>query len=492
MYKSDEEIEASEEVVFVEDEEVATENKVIVIREIQNADGSVSVIEEERIIGEEGTFDFRTDYETEESSMEEEIEIEVDASEVEAGMRTIKIIKKVVNEDGTVTITEEEKVLPEGEDMIWIEEYKMDSGSEYEQTIELETETEEKRYYIDEETNRIEETPKRRKRIRRKKVKEDGTYKVEEDDSMKQMEKRFEEQSEEMDGLKKEIRSIRKTDRKNERSSELDRINDRIDRVSERPDYNDDELRGEINSLKTELDKMKAAEAAAEAFEKDAELSKNNQFKYYQELNSQFAEMKAEIDRLKSTNSTTVIRENDNSEVNALRAEVQMLRDQLSNNLNQVSGGQLQGIQDQLSELTYKTEYLRQLVNDPPKPDQTIRVIKEPTVVYNTTREKVSIFFLNGDAGLTEQARYDLDKRVISTLQSDNNLKVVLKGYADNSGDSNFNLQLSQQRAEAVRQYILSRGGILDQQIMTSYFGEEHDQANYGAGSRKVDVEWVE
>jgi outer membrane protein OmpA-like peptidoglycan-associated protein len=61
--------------------------------------------------------------------------------------------------------------------------------------------------------------------------------------------------------------------------------------------------------------------------------------------------------------------------------------------------------------------------------------------------------------------RGDLDDRaqtalldVVRTLEQNPTLIVDLEGYTDNAGDSTYNVQLSQRRAEAVRRFLVNKG----------------------------------
>jgi outer membrane protein OmpA-like peptidoglycan-associated protein len=65
--------------------------------------------------------------------------------------------------------------------------------------------------------------------------------------------------------------------------------------------------------------------------------------------------------------------------------------------------------------------------------------------------------FEPGSARLTADARLALDE-VARTLKNQRSLAVEISGHTDSQGNDDFNLLLSQQRAESVRQHLIGRG----------------------------------
>ena len=54
---------------------------------------------------------------------------------------------------------------------------------------------------------------------------------------------------------------------------------------------------------------------------------------------------------------------------------------------------------------------------------------------------------------------------------------IDVTGHTDSTGDGNYNLSLSQQRADSVSAYLQSRG-ITSQRILTQGYGENHPVAD--------------
>lgn len=90
-------------------------------------------------------------------------------------------------------------------------------------------------------------------------------------------------------------------------------------------------------------------------------------------------------------------------------------------------------------------------------------VVAQKTSVQGVT-------FLESSAQLTEQGRQTLDG-VAETLKAQENLKIEIAGHTDSVGSEAFNTLLSQQRADAVRAYLIEKG--IDERRVTAVgYGE--------------------
>jgi len=67
--------------------------------------------------------------------------------------------------------------------------------------------------------------------------------------------------------------------------------------------------------------------------------------------------------------------------------------------------------------------------------------------------------------------------------------KVLITGYTDRSGDPARNLRLSEQRAKAVRGYLLARG-ISAERLLVNYYGDSRSLGR-DPGERRVELEWL-
>ena len=93
-----------------------------------------------------------------------------------------------------------------------------------------------------------------------------------------------------------------------------------------------------------------------------------------------------------------------------------------------------------------------------------------PVEVGQTVRLN-NIFFIFGKADLKEESKFELD-RLYSVLHSSPSLKIVIQGHTDNIGSAEFNQKLSEDRAKAVFDYLLSKG-ITEKQISYKGFGQD-------------------
>jgi OOP family OmpA-OmpF porin len=82
------------------------------------------------------------------------------------------------------------------------------------------------------------------------------------------------------------------------------------------------------------------------------------------------------------------------------------------------------------------------------------------------------VTFDNDSSTLTPASGPLLD-HVAADLKRHPQLKVELRGYTDNVGSNSYNEQLSQRRADAVREYLISRG-ISEDRLTTKGFGESN------------------
>ena len=82
-----------------------------------------------------------------------------------------------------------------------------------------------------------------------------------------------------------------------------------------------------------------------------------------------------------------------------------------------------------------------------------------PTPVIITEKEIIlsSIFFEYNKSNITEQGAFELDK-LVEVLKSKPELVIFAKSHTDNRGTDDFNLILSERRAQSTVQYIVSKG----------------------------------
>src|SRR6266446_3685336 len=102
-----------------------------------------------------------------------------------------------------------------------------------------------------------------------------------------------------------------------------------------------------------------------------------------------------------------------------------------------------------------------------------------------------NITFRTGSADLNAQFFKVLDGVALVAKKYDKTI-IEIAGHTDNVGGADFNKQLSQRRASAVAQYLMSKG-VSEPRIMTAAGGEEHPIASNSteqgrAANRRVEV----
>lgn len=100
-------------------------------------------------------------------------------------------------------------------------------------------------------------------------------------------------------------------------------------------------------------------------------------------------------------------------------------------------------------------------------------------IVLKTISEKLedneaitlrNIFFDHDQASLKTTSNAELN-RITDLLSTEQSLSILIKGHTDNAGDEGYNLKLSQQRAQAVRQALIRRG-IAAERMIAQGMGE--------------------
>ncbi|MDD2324762.1 MAG: OmpA family protein [Alphaproteobacteria bacterium] len=93
--------------------------------------------------------------------------------------------------------------------------------------------------------------------------------------------------------------------------------------------------------------------------------------------------------------------------------------------------------------------------------------------------ETKSVYFDFGKAKLTKDGKKALDALAASIIAKGTSVtNVRVAGYADRIGSATANEKLSKKRADAVRQYLVSKGVINAQVVETRWFGDSVTATN--------------
>src|SRR5437899_8378127 len=96
-----------------------------------------------------------------------------------------------------------------------------------------------------------------------------------------------------------------------------------------------------------------------------------------------------------------------------------------------------------------------------------------PSVTMTLSRD---VHFDYGKAALKPEAEQAL-KKVAVVLSQFAESKVTVEGYTDSKGTKATNMQLSRERAQAVKDWLLKNGGVLATNISTKGLGEQYPVA---------------
>ena len=104
-----------------------------------------------------------------------------------------------------------------------------------------------------------------------------------------------------------------------------------------------------------------------------------------------------------------------------------------------------------------------------------------------------NLFFNSGKSDLLPSSVPEL-KRVAKIIQKEN-LKVEISGHTDNVGDTKMNQKLSEDRANSVREFLISEG-VSENLLTTIGFGEskpvESNNTTRGkAKNRRVELRFI-
>lgn len=104
------------------------------------------------------------------------------------------------------------------------------------------------------------------------------------------------------------------------------------------------------------------------------------------------------------------------------------------------------------------------------------------------TRSNLVVRFARNATTLDADSRV-LVNEVFEQLARAPQDKVLITGYSDRSGDTAQNLRLSEQRALAVRNYLLQRG-IAPERLLVNHYGDSRSTGR-NPEERRVEIEWL-
>ncbi len=126
-----------------------------------------------------------------------------------------------------------------------------------------------------------------------------------------------------------------------------------------------------------------------------------------------------------------------------------------------------------------------------PEPQPEVKVEPEAAAQVDPNENLESIYFDFDKSNIRANQVYYLDSNV-AVLKENPALKIVLGGHADERGTNQYNIKLSNRRAETVKKYLVEKG--IDAARITVYaYGEDYPAADGHTESawsfnRRVDI----
>jgi peptidoglycan-associated lipoprotein len=106
--------------------------------------------------------------------------------------------------------------------------------------------------------------------------------------------------------------------------------------------------------------------------------------------------------------------------------------------------------------------------------------LAEGKFVYETSLSDEDVSFSFDKAGLSDGAKAALDGFAQKVKGDNKNVYIEVQGHTDSVGSEDYNLKLGQQRAEAVRDYLIRAHGFPVHRIAALSYGESEPVADNG------------
>lgn len=232
----------------------------------------------------------------------------------------------------------------------------------------------------------------------------------------------------------------------------------------------------------------KALDEAEQQFEEDAESQETKDYAYTAQRRVEIAEARARATQAMQLKEQVL------AQMHAAQAN---LAHRATAELGQAKQ-QIQSQSQQLHSTAQQLQNERQRREDAEKrAAQAARDLAQIASVKQETRGMVitlsgSVLFASGKAELLPAAQAKLNEVATALTNQDPDSKIVIEGHTDSRGSVDLNQGLSQRRAEAVRNYLVSRG-IASERVTALGLGSaqsiaDNASAEGRANNRRVEI----
>jgi outer membrane protein OmpA-like peptidoglycan-associated protein len=229
-------------------------------------------------------------------------------------------------------------------------------------------------------------------------------------------------------------------------------------------------------------------EGAERAFADNGNTQEARDLSYTADLRFQTAESRARTTEAMNQKNQAVAQMQANIAANGQRTSAELGR------ANQQIANQGQALHNQGQAL--QTEQQRR-IDAEKRAAQSAADLAKLGAVKNEPRGMVltlsgSVLFITNKAELLPTAQIKLNEVADALLKQSPESKIVVEGYTDSQGTAPYNQELSQRRAQSVRDYLVTRG-IASDRITSQGFGltrpvAENSTAEGRANNRRVEI----
>jgi outer membrane protein OmpA-like peptidoglycan-associated protein len=167
--------------------------------------------------------------------------------------------------------------------------------------------------------------------------------------------------------------------------------------------------------------------------------------------------------------------------VNSLNEEVRVLTLLSQNKKEGDYDDEMKVLRSKLEEMNTELQRKNQSIHE----NSVVYIKKNDSLKKGLENYRQIIYYANNSTSIGNADKTKLEEIVSMVKQYDPRITIIVQGFANKLGTARYNSQLSFNRAEAVKQYLLSRG-LNSKNIITMYHGV--DNSNNIANARRTEL----